>query len=88
MPGVPIQVKEILGSVVVQPNTPVTTDALLAQFPTATLAKMKTEGVRVSVDGYPMFPATYDADDYITSGHTLVFDKETILLIGVHVTIP
>lgn len=83
----PFIVKEILGSIVIPANTTITTASILATFTTANMSKLKTEGVRVSIDGYPMFPATYDAEDYINTGHTQRFDKDTILLIGKYVVI-
>ena len=83
----PTVVKEILGSIVVPAHTAITNASILTTFPTANMTKCKTEGARVSVDGYPLMPATYDAEDYLTTGHSQLFDIDVILLVGRYVVI-
>ena len=84
----PTVVKEILGSIVVPAHTPISNSTIISSFAGANMTKVKTEGVRVSVNGYPLIPATYDAEDYISpTNHTQLFDKETLLLVGRYVVI-
>ncbi len=78
---------EALGGYQCLANTPTLTATILAQFPTATITKIKTEGVKLSIDGTVKFPATYDAISNLQTGHTLIFDKDTILMVGKYVTV-
>lgn len=51
------------------------------------MMKMKTENVKVSVNGSDMFPVTFDDESFITSGHTYIFDKNCTIVIGKYVAI-
>ena len=77
---------EALGGFQCLANTPTTTESILTKFPTATITKIKTEGAMLSIDGTVKFSATYDAISNLQTGHTLIFDKDTTLLIGKYVT--
>lgn len=78
---------EALGGFQCLANTPTTTASILTAFPTATITKIKTEGVMLSIDGTVKFSATYDAISNLQTGHTLIFDKDTILMVGKYVTV-
>lgn len=78
---------EALGGFQCLANTPITTASILTKFPTATITKIKTAGVMLSIDGTVKFPATYDAISNLQTGHTLIFDKDTILMVGKYVTV-
>ena len=78
---------EALGGYQCLANTPTTTASILTAFPSATITKIKTEGVMLSIDGTVKFPATYDAISNLQTGHTLIFDKDTILMVGKYVTV-
>jgi len=53
----------------------------------ATIAKIKTEGANLSINGTAKFPATFDSISHLATGKTFNFDKETTLLIGKYVTV-
>jgi len=84
----PTIVKQILGAIVVPADTPILNSTIVTAFPTANMTKLKTDGVRVSINSTPWFDGTYDAEDYIANDSTSQkFDKETTLLIGKYVVI-
>ena len=78
---------EALGGFQCLANTPITTASILTKFPTATITKIKTEGVMLSIDGTVKFSATYDAISNLQTGHTYIFDKDTTLMVGKYVTV-
>lgn len=78
---------EALGAVECKANTAVTTASILALFSGATIAKIKTEGSYLSIDGTVKFATTFDAISNLQTGHTYIFDKDTILMIGKYVTV-
>lgn len=87
-------VYEMLGTYICPATTPVSTADIIGYvhngvsiFSTATIAKIKTEGVNLSINGTAKFPATFDSISHLASGKTFDFDKETTLLIGKYVTV-
>lgn len=80
---------EILGSYECKACETVNYADIKTAFPTATVTIMKTTGVKVSINGCPMFDATFDAQNYLpaTGGGTAVFSKDCILLIGRYVNV-
>lgn len=87
-------VYEMLGTYICPATTPVATADIIGYvhngvsiFSTATVAKIKTEGVYLSINGTAKFPATFDSISHLVSGKTFDFDKETTLLIGKYVTV-
>lgn len=87
-------VYEMLGTYICPANTPVATADILAYshngisiFSTATIAKIKTDGVLLSINGTAKFKATYDSISHLVTGKTFNFDKETTLLIGKYVAV-
>ena len=78
---------EALGGFQCLANTPTTTASIITKFPTATITKIKTEGVKLSIDGTVKFMTTYDAISNLQTGHTYIFDKDTTLMVGKYVTV-
>lgn len=75
---------EYLGAVNIKAGEAVTTADVLTTYPSATAMKMKTEDVKVSVDGSAMFPVKYDDESYIITGKTFIFNKDCIVVIGIY----
>ena len=87
-------VYEMLGTYICPATTPVATADIIGYvhngvsiFSTATIAKIKTAGVNLSINGTAKFPATFDSISHLASGKTFDFDKDTTLLIGKYVTV-
>lgn len=74
---------EYLGSVYCTGGASVTTASILATYSTATALIMTTEGISVSINGSPMFPAKAGEITYMTTGKTYVFDKDCIIAVGI-----
>ena len=86
-------VYEMLGTYICPATTPVATADIIGYvhngvsiFSTATVAKIKTDGANLSINGTAKFPATFDSISHLVTGKTFNFDKETTLLIGKYVT--
>ena len=78
---------EYLGAVSIQSGNLSTSTSIISAYPTANMMKIKTENVKVSVNGSDMFPVTFDDESFITSGHTYIFDKNCTIVIGKYVAI-
>ena len=78
---------EYLGAISAEKNKLVTSASVMTLFPTATMMKMKTEGVSVSVDGTDMFLTSFDDESFITSGKSFIFDKNCTIAIGKYVSV-
>ena len=83
----PMYVVEYLGAIVAEPRRQYTSASVLALYPNATMMKMKSEGIRVGVDGSNMFPVSYDDESYITTGRTFIFSDTCTIVIGRYVPI-
>ena len=83
----PLYVVEYLGAVSIQSGQLYASTNVISTYPTANMMKMKTEDVKVSVNGSDMFPVTFDDESFITSGHTYIFDKNCTIVIGKYVAI-
>lgn len=75
---------EILGSYECKAGETVQFSAIKTAFSTATVTIMKTNGVKVSINGGPMFDATYDCQNYLSGTGTAVFSKDCILAVGLY----
>lgn len=75
---------EYIGAVEAKAGVPITSADLLAMYGTATVLKMKTKGVSVSVNNSPLFEVTYDDESYLVTGHTYKFNKDCIVAVGVY----
>ena len=87
-------VYEMLGTYICPATTPVATADILgylhngvAIFSTATIAKIKTKDITLSINGTSQFEATYDSISHLSAGKTFNFNKDTTLLIGKYVTV-
>ena len=87
-------VYEMLGTYICPATTPVATADIIGYvhngvsiFSTATVAKIKTDGANLSINGTAKFPSTFDSISHLVAGKTFNFDKETTLLIGKYVTV-
>ena len=78
---------EYLGAITAEPRKQYTSASVLLKYPTATVMKMKTEGIKVTVDGSDMFPVSYDDESYITTGRTFIFSDACTIAIGRYVNI-
>ena len=78
---------EYLGAIIAEPRTQYTSASVLLKYQTATVMKMKTEGIKVTVDGSDMFPVSYDDESYIATGRTFIFSDACTIAIGRYVNI-
>ena len=78
---------EYLGAIVAEPRKQYLSADIKAKYPTATVMKMKTSGIKVTVDGSDMFPVSYDDESYITTGRTFMFSDACTIAIGRYVAI-
>ena len=75
---------EHLGAIYVKAGIALTTASILTQFPTATVMIMKTENIKVSINGTAQFLTIFGGESYIQTGKTLIFDKDCTLAIGIY----
>ena len=78
---------EYLGAIVAEPRKQYLSADVKTKYPTATVMKMKTDGIKVTVDGSDMFPVSYDDESYITTGRTFIFSDACTIAIGRYVNI-
>lgn len=75
---------EYLGAMSAKANVVVTSASLLALYPTATVVKIKTSGVSVSVNNTDRFPVVYDDESYLKTGKTYLFSKDCVVAVGIY----
>ena len=80
---------EYLGAYEVKANTTVQLADIHLAYPTASVLKIKTEKVSVSIAGSPMFLTSYDDESYIptATSRSYIFDKDCIVAVGRYVSI-
>ena len=78
---------EYLGAIIVEPRKQYTSASVILKYPTATVMKMKTNEIKVTVDGSDMFPVSYDDESYIATGRTFMFSDACTIAIGRYVAI-
>lgn len=78
---------EYLGAIVVEPRKQYLSSDVKTKYPTANMMKMKTSGIKITVDGSDMFPVSYDDESYITTGRTFMFSDACTIAIGRYVAI-
>ena len=78
---------EYLGAIIVEPRTQYTSASVISKYPTATVMKMKTSGIKAGVDGSDMFTVSYDDESYIATGRTFIFSGACTIAIGRYVVI-
>ena len=80
----PLYAIEYLGAIEASKNTAVTSASVLTLYPTATVLKIKTARVSVSVDDSVMFPTDYNDESYLVTGHSYTFSKDCIVAVGIY----
>ena len=83
----PAIVIEYLGAIIVEPRKQYLSADIKTKYPTATVMKMKTNEIKVTVDGSDMFPVSYDDESYIATGRTFMFSDACTIAIGRYVAI-
>lgn len=79
---------EYLGAEFINKGETYSSATIKTKYPTATMMKMKTEGVEVSINGTTMFATTYDGENYLpTVASTFIFNKNCIIAIGRYVAV-
>ena len=78
---------EYLGAIIAEPGKQYTSARVLTKYPTANVMKMKTSGIKVTVDGSDMFTISYDDESYIATGRTFIFSDACTIAIGRYVNI-
>lgn len=75
---------DYLGAMAVNKGQQYTSASIITAYPTATVLKMKTNGVSVSINGGVQFLTSFDDESYIATGKTYIFDKDCIVAIGIY----
>ena len=84
----PNQVIQYLGAFNVEMNKTYDSTLIKAEFPTANMLKMKTEGVRVNINGTTMFPISYDDETYLPDTSVkYIFSKDCVVVVGKYTVI-
>jgi len=75
---------EYLGAIEAKKNQAVLSADVIGLYPSATVMKIKSDGVSVSVNNSVMFKTSFDDESYIRNGHTYTFSEDCIIAIGVY----
>lgn len=75
---------DYLGAMSVNKGQQYTSASIITAYPTATVLKMKTDKVSVSINGGVQFLTSFDDESYLTTGKTYIFDKDCIVAIGIY----
>lgn len=75
---------EYLGALAVNKGQQYTSASIITAYPTATVLKIKTDKVSVSINGGVQFLTSFDDESYLTTGKTYIFDKDCIVAIGIY----
>lgn len=78
---------EYLGAISVVAGEVYTIDNVLTDFPTANMMKMKTDGVKVSINGTDAFLVSFNDESYISSGKTYIFSQPCTIVVGRYVIV-
>ena len=55
-------------------------------YPTATVMKLKTSNIKVSINGTTMFDVSFDDENYIpTTNSTYIFSDDCVIAVGRYV---
>ena len=73
---------EYMGAISAKRGKVYATADVLVQFVGATCMKIKTDGVSVSVNGTDAFITHFDDESFIDAGHTYIFDKDCVIVVG------
>ena len=75
---------DYLGALAVNKGQQYTSASIITSYPTATVLKMKTDKVSVSINGGVQFLTSFDDESYLATGKTYIFDKDCIVAIGIY----
>lgn len=75
---------DYLGALAVNKGQQYTSDSITSAYPTATVLKIKTDKVSVSINGGVQFLTSFDDESYLSAGKTYIFDKDCIVAIGIY----
>ena len=78
---------EYLGALTIKQGQMYTSADILAKYTTANVLKIKTSGVKVSVNNSDMFPVDVNDETYLVTGHTYIFDRDCTIVVGRYVAI-
>ena len=84
----PMYAVEYLGAEYLKGGQTHSSTTIKDKYPTATMIKMKTDDVKVSINGTTMFPTTYDGENFLpTTSTTFFFNKDCIITVGRYVAV-
>lgn len=75
---------DYLGAMKVEKGVAYTSASILAAFPTATVLRIKTDEVSVSINGGIQFITKIDDESYLTTGKSYMFDKDCVVAVGIY----
>lgn len=75
---------DYLGALAVSKGQQYTSASIVSAYPTATVLKIKTDKVSVSINGGVQFLTSFDDESYLSAGKTYIFDKDCIVAIGIY----
>jgi hypothetical protein len=77
-----------MGSIDVEKGKSYNSTDILTDYPNATVMKIKTDNIKVSINGTSMFLTSFDDESYIpTTNTTYIFSDNCIIAIGKYMTI-
>ena len=75
---------DYLGALAVNKGQQYTSASIISTYPTATVLKIKTDKVSVSINGGVQFLTSFDDESFLSTGKTYIFDKDCIVAIGMY----
>lgn len=75
---------EYLGALAVNKGQQYTSASIITAYPTATVLKIKTDKVSVSINGGVQFLTSFDDESFLSTGKTYIFDKDCIVAVGIY----
>lgn len=75
---------DYLGALAVSKGQQYTSSSIISAYPTATVLKIKTDTVSVSINGGVQFLTSFDDESFLSTGKTYIFDKDCIVAIGIY----
>ena len=75
---------DYLGALAVNKGQQYTSASIASAYPTATVLKIKTDKVSVSINGGVQFLTSFDDESFLSTGKTYIFDKDCIVAVGIY----
>lgn len=75
---------DYLGALAVNKGQQYTSASITSAYPTATVLKIKTDKVSVSINGGVQFLTSFDDESFLSTGKTYIFDKDCIVAVGIY----